>query len=227
MTFTEALKILQNAPKTVDREFEVLLACGFTPLHLRTFLGAHLQSLVPERRVKISAGIFGDLAGTLESLADRPLQGAAIVIEWPDLDPRLGFRTTGSWGHAALCEILSNVQVMLRRMGAAIHEISSSVKVVVSAPTLPLPPLFHTPGWQSNGVELQLAEIIAQFCASIGNRDNVAIVNAQRLAEESPPGQRFDLKSDLLASLPYTLAHADAVAGSMARLVSPRIPNPA
>jgi FkbH-like protein len=224
VTVTEALKILQSAPKEASADFEVLLACGFTPLHLQTFLAAHLQKHLTGRRVKISTGLYGDLAGTIESLAHRPAQGVAIVLEWPDLDPRLGYRTSGSWGQDALGDILPGARAMLERIGVAIDRIPAGTKIAMCAPTLPLPPLFHTAGWQAGEVELLLEQAVAEFCATIGRHAGVRVVNSRRLAEDSAPSQRFDLKSDLLAGLPYTVPHADAVGGSLARLLAPRTP---
>jgi len=177
-----------------------------------------------ERWVRISTGLYGDLVGTIESLAGRPAQGAAIVLEWPDLDPRLGYRTSGSWGQEALGDILPAARAMLQRIGAAIERIPPGSKVAVCPPTLPLPPLFHTAGWQAGEAELELEQSLAEFCAAIGSRAGVLVVNSRRLAEESPPIQRFDLKSDLLTGLPYTVPHADAVGGSLARLLAPRMP---
>jgi hypothetical protein len=39
---TEALKVLRRLPEGAD-PFSVELACGFSSLHLETFLAAHLQ----------------------------------------------------------------------------------------------------------------------------------------------------------------------------------------
>jgi hypothetical protein len=66
MKLSEALQVLNAARSFHGTVFRVLLACGFTPLHLETFLGAHLQELLPERPVKVTSGLYGDLAGTLE-----------------------------------------------------------------------------------------------------------------------------------------------------------------
>ena len=70
MRITEALKIINDAPKDA-KAFEVTLACGFTPLHLQTFLCAHLQQMLPGRRVTVSTGLYGGLARTIEESAER------------------------------------------------------------------------------------------------------------------------------------------------------------
>ncbi|MEJ7640556.1 MAG: hypothetical protein WKF75_21940 [Singulisphaera sp.] len=47
---------------------EVFLACGFTPLHLETYLAAHLRRRCPDRRVRVHVGLFGDAPGNIELL---------------------------------------------------------------------------------------------------------------------------------------------------------------
>jgi len=89
VTLAEALNIVRNAPSEAG-SFDVMLACGFTPLHLRAFLCAHLQQRLPQRSVRVGAGLYGDLLGTLERISGESVQAVAIALEWPDLDPRLG-----------------------------------------------------------------------------------------------------------------------------------------
>jgi hypothetical protein len=97
MKVSEDLKIIQAAPKEAV-QFQVILAYGFTPLHLQIFLNAHLQIALPERRVILSTGLYDNLSGTVERAAQRPAQCVAVIIEWAHLDPWLGFRGSGLWG---------------------------------------------------------------------------------------------------------------------------------
>jgi FkbH-like protein len=220
---TEALKILHAAGKT-SKPFPVTLACGFTPLHLCTFLGAHMQQRLPGRRVEISSGLYGDVAGTLESLTHTNSDAIALVIEWGDLDPRLGFRSSGAWGAAAVSDILSALPAVLQRIKAGVERIPRAIPVAVCMPTLPLPPLFHAPGFEASGAELALDDMLAAFASELQALPSVRLVNARRLAEESAPAQRFDLKSDLLTGLPYTLSHADAAGSALTQLLLPASP---
>lgn len=223
MKLTEALQIQRRAPEN-GIPFPVVLACGFTPLHMQTFLSAHLQQSLPERRVIVSTGLYGDTAGTLERLVDSSTQAVALALEWPDLDSRLGYRGAGKWGPAALPDILGTVQASLDRIRAAIDGIPGGVRVVACMPTLPLPPVFHTPGWQASEAELVLHQMAAEFAVQTSRRPGSAIVNAGRLAEASPAEDRLDLKADLLTGLPYTPRHADAVGALMAPLLAPPPP---
>ncbi len=222
MTVTEALKVLRQASKA-DNRFDAFLACGFTPLHLQLFLGARLQTQLPLRRVETATGIYGSLAATLEALADTPVDAVSCILEWPDLDPRLGFREGGPWSVSAVHEIVTQSRLTLDRLRHAISRIPAGVRVAISTPTLPLPPLFHTPGWQSGEAELLLDLAVAEFAATVIGRGGTAVVNPRRLNEDSPPAARFDLKSDLATGLPYSTAHADHLAHALARLLVPAV----
>jgi hypothetical protein len=79
MKLIEALSLLQRA-NPAGQIFPVELICGFTPQPLRTFLAAHLQSRLPERRVELREGRFGDLTGNLERYLQKPGGAAALVL---------------------------------------------------------------------------------------------------------------------------------------------------
>jgi FkbH-like protein len=224
VTITEALRITQGAPRDA-RPFAVTLACGFTPLHLQTFLAAHLQQALSDRKVTITPGLYGNLAGTLESISDAALpDGLVIALEWPDLDPRLDFRGAGSWGTTAVNDIVASAQTMLHRISAALLRIPPGPRIALSLPTLPLPPLFHTPGWQASQQELALEANVMLFAAGIAQEGRIAVISPQRLAEQSPAAARLDLKSDLYNGLPYTMEHSDRLASQLALALIPPSP---
>lgn len=224
MTITEALRITHSVPRDA-RPFAVTLACGFTPLHLQTFLAAHVQQALPDRKVTITPGLYGNLVGTLEGISDAALpDGLVIALEWPDLDPRLDYRGAGSWGASAVNDIVVSARTMLDRIAAALLRIPAGPRIALSLPTLPLPPLFHTPGWQASQHELALQANVMHFAADIALEGRTAVVNPQRLAEQSPATGRFDLKSDLYTGLPYTIGHAERLASQLAQLLAPPVP---
>ena len=217
MTLTEALKIRQQNRKDAPL-FAVKLACGFTPLHLQTFLAAHLQHALPGRNIAITPGLYGDLAGGMESLASDPPHGVAVALEWSDLDQRFGYRGSGSWSPRMLPDMIAEARRMLDRIGAALERIT--VPVALCLPTLPLPPLFHTSGEQTGEPELALTRSLSEFAERIAQFPAVRVVSTARLNEDSPASSRFDLKSDLSTGLPYTLSHADALAALLAHLLA-------
>lgn len=223
MKITEALRILQSAPP--DREvYRVFLACGFVPLHLETLLAAHLQQSLPQRRVSVVTGTYGNTSGSLEEFPAEAVHAVAVALEWPDADPRLDYRRSGAWGPRAMADAVAASRAAWDRIAAAIERIPAGLPVAVCPPTLPLPPAFHTPGWQKSSTEWMLENALADFQGRLFLQERVMLVNARRLEEDSPLASRYDFKADMAAGLPYTVAHADAVAASLARLLAPPAP---
>jgi FkbH-like protein len=224
MKLSEALQLVQSAGTAAGAPYEVVLGCGFTPLHLETFLGAHLTRRLPGRAIRVRTGLYGDLAGTLEAAATgERLDGVAIALEWADLDPRLGFRSAGAWTDPA--DLVSSARGTLARLATAIEALPPSVPVALSLPTLELPPLFHTPGWQWSQRALELERSALDFALALsGRRPRTFIPPPGSLAALSPPAGRYDFRSDLQTGLPYKLSHADAVAQALARLLAPPAP---
>ncbi len=221
MTITEALEI-QRGAQGLSETFEILLACSFTPLHLKTLLTGHLQSVTPGRRVIVKEGIFGDLAGTIEQAAG--CSAVAVVVEWGDVDPRLRYREGAAWGKSLQADVLETARMMLGRIESAIAKVPAGIAVAVSLPTLPLLPVFHPATWQAGQVEILLRRELMDFAARVSARKHLRVVNETWLSEHSPFAGRFDLKSELLIGFPYTLAHADQVALALGRQLRPAQP---
>src|SRR5436853_1948413 len=116
MKLVEALKILAPSVSAESPLLDIHLACGFTPLHLLTFLNAHLRLEFPDHRIQIQTGIFGDLAGNLERLESTPADAVVVVIEPPDLDPRLGVRSLGGWRPKRLADITRHARDQAMRL---------------------------------------------------------------------------------------------------------------
>ena len=142
MKLAEALKTIQAAPPDAP-PLEVALLCGFTPLHLQTFLEAQLCKLFPGHSPRVQVGLFGDLMGNLRRVADVAV--AVVVIEWADLDPRLGLRRLGGWEPSQLPDILDEVSRSCELLEHRIREAAGNVPLVLCLPTLPLPPISFTP----------------------------------------------------------------------------------
>ncbi len=225
MTITQALEIVRATPSQ-NEQFPVLLACSFTPLHLRTLLAAQLQKRMPARRVIVATGDYGDLAGTLER-ATRESTGALVVaLEWQDLDARFAYREAGAWGPRLESDVLNAtglnaIRHRLDRLERAIQKASGGIPTAVCLPTLPLPPAFHTPTWQAGGAELLLQEQAFAFGRRLLRHKNVRLLNPSWISTATPLSNRLDLKSELLTGLPYTIAHADRLAEAFARLLAP------
>jgi FkbH-like protein len=231
MKLIDALRIVGEEG---NRELPVLrvgLVCGFTPMHFQTFLGAHIRSASLGQRTDVASGLYGDFWGNCEKLSSGKetdkVDLAIIVMEWSDLDARLGLRSLGSWAPAALPGILENARARAKQFVGAIANLSREIPVTICFPTLPVPPISYAPGWQGNSFVLQLRSLIASLSLDVVRMRNVRVVDAQRLDLLSPPGERHDPKAELLSGFPYKLPHASILAELLARLIYPPAPKKA
>ncbi len=208
MKLVEALEIA-NAPQSGE-PFRVLAACGFTSLHLETALKAHLRLLLPERTVTVQAGIYGDICGTLEG-ATGEWDAVAVVLEWADIDPRLGWRTMRGVDDS----LLADADARLRRLRAAIEVLARRVPVAVALPAMRQAPVFHTVPGELHPIQARLHEMVYRFAAEAA---------ATVVHPESLPPVMHDLRTDLMNGIPYRFAYLDAVAARLARTILPRTP---
>jgi FkbH-like protein len=220
----DALERLKEPVEHNARPLRVYLACGCTPLHLQTFLAAQLRTLYPARRVELNSGLFGDLAGNLERLRPEEQDALAVVIEWPDLDARLGARSLGGWQVQKLPDIVNTVNHSFERLADALRGLPPTLPISICLPTLPFPPLFYTSTQQSSTFELKIRRSLASFAETISISRQVSVINAQRVDEISPLANRFNLRTEVTQGFPYTTFHASVMGELLAELVHCREP---
>ena len=222
MRLSEALTIVRTPVPTpaTATPFSLALMCGFTPLHLETFVNARLRIALPRHEVTIHSGVYGDLADNLERTRRESLDAAAIVMEWSDLDSRLGLRSLGGWGESAVADILDGAARRLTRLQHLIVELSSRCGVVVSLPGLGLPPLQPTvPTFLASSFALRVRDLVSAFAVRLSGYDRIQIVNPEWIDRASHPADRFDAGSELLSGFPYTISHASVLSESLVRLI--------
>ena len=224
MKLAHALEIVRRPGTETGEPSRVWLACGCEPLHLRTFLAAELTERFTPTRVEVHTGFFDDLAGNIARAGDAGDDPVAIVLEWSDLEPRLGLRRLGGWRPDQLDDIVAETQTGLERVERAILATAHGRRVVCVMPTLPLPPLFPQPPGQSGPQELALRALAAGTATRLSTAPGVSIVSPQRLDTVSPAAGRRDVKAELVAGFPYSLEHASALAALMAELLCPPVP---
>lgn len=222
MNLIDALEVLRSPVPEGAPSLNAFLAVGFTPLHLQTFLAAELRAHHPQRRVMLSTGLFGDLEGNIRRLPPSTVHALLVLIEWGDLDPRLGMRRLGGWRPSNLSDISESAGHAAAHLRQIIVDVSRRVRTVVCMPTLPLPPLFWTPPDEVSPFELHLGQIVATLATSLSEESRIHIANPQLLGEISPPGARFDPTSEVITGFPYSLSHASALARTLAGLVDKR-----
>jgi FkbH-like protein len=201
----------------------VRLVTGFNPLHLQTFLQAHLQQLTSARRVVVLTDVYGDMTGALARIQTSRVDMCAIALEWPDLDPRLGFRQLGGWGYKELADIVVDVQSKLVAIRESLENLPDHFPVALSLPTLALPPVFHTPSWQLGEAEIRLRQAANELALWAIGKPNIRLARPQSQEMDVRSPQTFDFKGELLAGLPYAISHADQLAQSLAQLLVPPV----
>jgi FkbH-like protein len=219
MNLLDALELLKQPISEPASDRELFLACGFTPLHLKTFLAAHLRLCFPKARIAIGTGLYADLVGNLERL--RPSGGlmVCVVVEWADLDPRLGIRSLGGWRSADIPDIVDSTRRQSERLAERIKQLADKAPIYVSTPTLPLPPIFTTRGGQAHHYECQLWDIAASLATSLSTHRRVRLLSSRHLDELSPLARRFDVKAEISSGFPYSLEHASRLAELIAALI--------
>lgn len=224
MNLIEALEIIKKPVAENAPQFQVFLACGFTPLHLQTFLKAELCKAFPEYLIEIKSGLFGALFENLERLQQESFDAVAVAIEWADFDARLGIRNLGGWHSTDLYDIVETVRQRASQICQILEQLAKSTPTICSMPTLPLPAMFLTRTHESSMWELQLREIIASLAASVSQEGKIRVLSAQTLDELSPMINRFDAKSEIITGFPYNLEHASVLAELFTRVIHNPIP---
>jgi len=203
------------------------LVCGFEPLHLKTFLHAAYVQRQTERRLIIETGLFGDLEGNLDRAADAKAEACAIVIEWGDLDPRLGLRSCGPWSGRRQEQILIDVEHRLQRLRIGIERVVAKGAVAISAPTIPFPLGGSTPFVQQSAFELSLQRGLSQFFADIAALPRTLVLHPNKLDEISLATERHDARMELTVGFPYRLTHASVLAELLIQLLFATAPKKA
>ena len=224
MQLREALTTINEFSSADLPLCSVLLVTGFNPLHLKPFFHAHLQRLLPTRKVVVSTGIYDDLAGTVARIESSPVDMSAVAIEWPDLDRRLGFRHLGGWGPKELSDIVAGVESKILEIRENLEAAEKRALVAVSMPTLDLPPVFHTPSWQLCEAEARILHAVSAFALWASTKRNIRLANTHSATINADFQPAFDFKSEILAGLPYTTPHASRLGQILAQLLIPAQP---
>ena len=214
MTLNQALEIIKSRQRGGGEKKLHYLVCGFEPLHLKTFFRASLLSRLPEGDVEVQNGIYGDLPGNLTLAAESGAIGAAVVLEWSDIDPRLGLRSSGGWSQEIQPDILGSAERRYAHIETALATLAGRMPAVVAPPSLPLLPIGNTVRTQASVIELELEQQLASFLLRIAKLPGVRVVGRSRL-DQMPAAQRLDARMELMAGFPYTGPFADLLAGSL------------
>ena len=224
MKLIDALNIVHRHPPEGELPYLIYLASSFNPLHFRTFLAAELSLVFKNRTVEVETGLYGDLPGNIERLSKVESESGVIMLEWSDLDARLGMRSLGSWAPNILPTILSDARTRTEQIEEIILEASRYSPLVVCLPTLPLLPVSFTPTWQASAFELELKVCVESLGAHLAQSPRIRMVSSEYINAICPLAERWNLDTELSCGFPYRLQYASLLASAMARLISPSQP---
>lgn len=198
------------------------LFCGFTPLHLKTFFYAALCEQLPNKRVVLNEGVYGDLLGSLLKQKDEggSLDFITVAMEWEDFDARLGLRSIAGWSVNSYEDMLSSVRMKAALFRSCFEQLSKRQRVVVSLPVSPFLPLhFSSPGEVSLW-EGELKNVLSLFGASLLSFKNLHIIDAEVLTLHSSYISRYSAESHLAYGFPYSIAFSSALGKQLAAAVA-------
>jgi FkbH-like protein len=224
MTLTEALRLVNSSRATGSAGAPVFLVCGFEPLHLATFVQAHVIEHRQGEYVDVVSGLFGDLPGNIRKAAQSNSTTVALILEWDDLDPGLGLRSGRGWTNAARRDIETTCHDRLGYIAKLVESLVAGAVVALAGPSLPLPPLGHTVDRQAAAFKLGLQHEVAGFLRKMADVPGVRILDPMWMASTSPIGTRLDPKLSLMAGCPYSTSHADVLAAGLTGLLYPAAP---
>jgi FkbH-like protein len=221
MNLQEALRVIRDSGSRPGDALKVCLVCSFTPVHLATFLSAHLIGANAGRRVQCITTGYGSLVDGLRGADAHAVQAVAVVIQWTDLDPRLGLRRTGGWQRSVLDDICQGATQRLTDIYEHVRRLSSQTKTVISLPCLPLPPAFPTPAWSLSPFEAQLRHAVTEFAVACSKLRMVAVLNEQWLEALVAGSERHDAKGEIAVDSPLRVACTSALGKGLATLITP------
>jgi len=221
MKLNEALKAV-GAARNLPVQQRSFLVCGFEPLHLPVFLQAEYASRFVGQALGVEVGLFGDVLGNVERALQSQATLAWVVLEWGDLDARLGLRSTGSWSGPRQAEIVHDVGQQLERLRERVEALAERMPVVLAPPSVGFALAGQTSGWQASEFELTLELELARFLVTLARRGQIRVLHPGRLAAESPAALRGDPRMALAAGFPFSLEHASALSLGLIELAFPR-----
>jgi FkbH-like protein len=218
MTLNQALQIIKSSPGTGAKRPHFLV-CGFEPLHLKTLLHAHLLENLPDFDPELSVGLYGDLPGNLALAAASSAVATAVVLEWSDIDPRMGLRSAGGWSGEVKADILSGLPARYARLVALVQLVGAKMPVALAPPSLPLPPFGNTVNAQASVLELELEAGLSAFLVQVARLPGVRVLSPHLIAKRVPSDAILDPRAEFIAGFPYTVACADALADALSALL--------
>lgn len=219
MKLPEALRINQEAEARSDAtDLSAAIVCGFTSLQLHQFLSARLHQRFSCRKVQLAEIPYGDVIQGLRAVP-RSTEATFLLLEWQDLDPRLGLRQA-DWNSKNQGDIEKTVRLRLRQLGESIEDVASHTPVVISFPVLDLPPSLQGAPGSLDPFSAILTASLCEFAVELQGMERVRILRAP--GRTAPLAE--DVRSNLRFGIPYTMEFQSFVCKRLVELAFPPPP---
>jgi FkbH-like protein len=217
----EALALLRAGGERAasNGTYTVGLACSFTPLHLETFVRGYVALKRPAVEVGAVDGIYGDLPGTVDQLVAAEIDSCVTVIEWADLDPRLGWREAVSGQIADLDDITSTATNRLERIVSRLETLGAKCPTAVALPSLDLPPGYDGGAVRVGVLRARLNLLLSEFAARAVAAPGLRVVAPDAVQSDGTPAR--DLRSEIRSGFPYSIEYASALARACVEVLLP------
>lgn len=212
---------LATAQATTDEgtEYAIGLACSFTPLHLETFIRAYVLQRRSATSVRFESGIYGDLPGGLSQIGDTRTRACVAVVEWQDLDPRLGFRESVHAPFADVDDVCATARLRLDRLVVRLEDLGTRTPVALILPTLDLSAVYGGTSHRLSVLKARLDLVLAEFAERLVTAPGLSIVSNGNIADTH--ANMRDLRNDIRSGFPYSVDHASAVARAATDAILP------
>ena len=196
---------------------QVFLSTSFTPSHLSALLTGYLLRDAGHHP-QIAIGPYGDLVASVTAAHESAADVIVVLVEWQDLDPRLGRREAVTAALPPSEEILRTVERRAARILKRLQTLGGEHRVVVVLPTLPLPPEATDSPSRLSPLEAALESVVAGFALRLTELASCVVTPRVRSDDA------YDARADALSGHPYTQGHASRIARSVSALVAPATP---
>jgi FkbH-like protein len=220
MKLAEAIKLASTRQDAACPPQEIALACGFEALHLKTFLLARACRRFPARNVTLSVGLYGSLMETLKNLSENPPSAVAVVLEWSDLDPRLGFRASANVA-ADGKDVMVSVARQIPRLARLIRAVADKTVLVFVPPHYPLPTHFSSGSGRLSSFEANLRFQLAGLVNELSSHRNIRILGD---VSSDGPDRSVSLRMLFRTGFPYTTGWASCLSHHIFNLMFPTQP---
>jgi len=154
---------------------------------------------------------------TLKKLSGNPPSAVAVVLEWSDFDPRLGFRASAKVA-ADGKDVMVSVSRQIPRLARLIRAVADKTILVLVPPQYPLPVHFLSGSGRLAAFEANLRFQLAGLVNELSSHRNVRILGD---VPSDGPDRSVSLRMLFRTGFPYTTGWASFLSHRILKLMFP------